>query len=107
PRGPRSPRRGRARSRGPRRGSAGPLCAVALLVLLARPAPARVVAAELLVLVHAALLDHRRRGVRLVGLDAVALAAVGARLLVLGPAGVVQRGRAPALLLLERGVAVL
>ena len=48
------------------------LRAVALLELLARAAPARVVAADLLVLVDAALLDHRRRGSRPRRLDAVA-----------------------------------
>src|SRR3954468_11283692 len=55
--------------------------AVALLELLARAAPARVVAPELVVLVDAALLDRRgwlRAG--RAGVDPVAPAAVGARL---------------------------
>src|SRR3954451_1662160 len=53
------PRRGRRPTgrRPPLRGDAA-LRAVALLVLLARPAPARVVAADLLVLVDPPLLDH-------------------------------------------------
>src|SRR5215211_5538208 len=45
-----------------------PLGAVALLELLARPAPARVVAADLLVLVHPALLDDRHRLLLVIGL---------------------------------------
>src|SRR4051794_21809077 len=76
------------------------LGAVALLELLARAAPARVVAAELGVLVAPALL-HDRHVVRLVGLDAVALAAVGARLVLEGPARVLER--AEARLLRRRG----
>src|SRR3954452_17254391 len=69
------------------------LGAVALLELLARAAPARVVAAELGVLVDPALL-HDRHVVRLVGLDAIALAPVGARLVLERAAGVLQRAEA-------------
>src|SRR3954454_19969882 len=58
-----------------------PLGPVALLELLARAAPARVVAADLLVLVDDALLDNRGLD-RLVGVDAVAVPAVGAGLVV-------------------------
>src|SRR5918992_1848514 len=64
---------------------------VTLLELLAAPAPAGVVAAELLVLVDSALLDHRSG---LLLLDAVAVAAVGARLVVERAAGVLERRRA-------------
>src|SRR5215213_3442743 len=76
---------------------------VALLVLLARPAPAGVVAAELRVLVDAPLLDHRAAALGL-----VVLAAVGARLVVLRPAGVLERRRAGGggALLGQRAVAV-
>src|SRR5829696_7367792 len=55
--------------------------AVALLELLAGPAPARVVAADLLGLVDPPLL-HDRGLHDLLGVDAVAVAAVGARLVV-------------------------
>src|SRR5918999_5486387 len=84
-----------------RRGSkpSGP---VALLELLAGSAPARVVAPELLVLADAALLDHRRRLVRL-----LAGLSVGARLVVQRAARVLERGRAAALLLRHALVAVL
>src|SRR3954451_4421351 len=63
---------------------------VALLELLARAAPARVVAADLLVLVDDALLDDRGLD-RLVGVDAVAVPAVGAGLVVERAARVGER----------------
>src|SRR4051812_1411993 len=70
--------------------------AVALLELLPRAAPAGVVAPELVVLVDPALL-HDRHLVRPVGVDAVALPAVRAGLVVEGPARVLQ-GAEPRLL---------
>src|SRR5215207_8246096 len=79
------------------------LGAVALLVLLARAAPARVVATELLVLVDAPLLDHGAAGRRL-----LARLPVRGRLVLGGAARVLHRRRAAAAapLVGQRAVAV-